>query len=104
MRQLLHGYHQYLLSQRLQSEENVPPRPAMTPPLQRLQPQPRTTPPERLFTGKSEHTCPTFPSRLPSKSVKDSAVKSHCKPVDLDLSGVSDGSVFLPPPSPVKTS
>nr|XP_037278906.1 centrosomal protein of 152 kDa-like [Rhipicephalus microplus] len=104
MRQLLHGYHQYLLTQRLQSEENVPRRPAMTPPLQRLQPQPRTTPPERLFTGKSEHTCPTFPSRLPSKSVKDSAVKSHCKPVDLDLSGVSDGSVFLPPPSPVKTS
>ncbi|XP_075748965.1 uncharacterized protein LOC119172040 isoform X2 [Rhipicephalus microplus] len=104
MRQLLHGYHQYLLTQRLQSEENIPPRPAMTPPLQRLQPQPHTTPPERLFTGKSEHTCPTFPSRLPSRSVKDSAVKSHCKPVDLDLSGVSDGSVFLPPPSPVKTS
>uniref|UniRef100_L7LUY7 Uncharacterized protein n=1 Tax=Rhipicephalus pulchellus TaxID=72859 RepID=L7LUY7_RHIPC len=104
MRQLLHGYHQYLLTQRLQSDENIPPRPVATPPLQRLQPQPRTTPPERLFTGKSEHARSMFPSRLTSRSVKDSAVKSHSKPVDLDLSGVSDGSVFLPPPSPVKTS
>uniref|UniRef100_A0A224YVH8 Centrosomal protein CEP152 n=1 Tax=Rhipicephalus zambeziensis TaxID=60191 RepID=A0A224YVH8_9ACAR len=104
MRQLLHGYHQYLLTQQLQSDENIPPRPVATPPLQRLQPQPRTTPPERLFTGKSEHARSMFPSRLTSRSVKDSAVKSHSKPVDLDLSGVSDGSVFLPPPSPIKTS
>lgn len=104
MRQLLHGYHQYLLTQQLQSDENIPPRPAATPPLQRLQPQPRTTPPERLFTGKSEHARSMFPSRLASRSVKDSAAKSHSKPVDLDLSGVSDGSVFLPPPSPIKTS
>ncbi|KAL1426361.1 hypothetical protein MTO96_003370 [Rhipicephalus appendiculatus] len=104
MRQLLHGYHQYLLTQQLQSDENIPPRPVATPPLQRLQPQPRTTPPERLFTGKSEHARSMFPSRLTSRSVKDSAVKSYSKPVDLDLSGVSDGSVFLPPPSPVKTS
>lgn len=110
MRQLLHGYHQYLLTQapfqqrQLHSNENIPPRAAATPPLQRLQPQPRTTPPERLFTGKSEHAREMFPSRLASRSAKEAMVKSHSKPVDLNLSGVSDGSVFLPPPSPIKTS
>lgn len=105
MRQLLHGYHQYLLTQaQLQSDENIPPRAAATPPLQRLQPQPRTTPPERLFTGKSEHVRSMLPPHLASRSTKESMAKLHSKPVDLDLSGVSDGSVFLPPPSPVKTS
>ncbi|XP_065307447.1 centrosomal protein of 152 kDa-like [Dermacentor albipictus] len=110
MRQLLRGYHEYLLTQapfqqgQLHSNENIPPRMAATPPLQRLQPQPRTTPPERLFTRKSEHAREMFPSRLASRSAKEAMVKSHSKPLDLNLSEVSDGSVFLPPPSPIKTS
>ncbi|KAH6931632.1 hypothetical protein HPB50_026141 [Hyalomma asiaticum] len=92
MRQLLHGYHQYLLTQaQLQSDENIPPRAAATPPLQRLQPQPRTTPPERLFAGKSEHVRSMLPPHLASRSTKESMAKLHSKPVDLDLSVVLIG-------------
>lgn len=113
MRQLLLGYHQYLLTQPPSpqqepspcSDENIPPRQAATPPLQRLpQPRPRTTPPERLFTGKPGQAT-TVPAFHPVRSAKEPAAKPQFKPLELDLSGVSDGSVFLSPPAPVvKTS
>lgn len=116
MRQLLLGYHQYLLTQprslpqqQEQSpcgDENIPPRQASTPPLQRLpQPRPRTTPPERLFTGKPGQAT-SVPAFRPVWSAKEpTTAKPHLKPLELDLSGVSDGSVFLSPPAPVvKTS
>lgn len=109
MHQLLRGYHQYLLTQaplqqgRSQSVENIPPRATATPPLQHLQPQPRTTPPERLFSKKPEHMHTMPPPRF-TKSMKDSVAKSRSKPLELDLFGASDGSALLPPPSPIKTS
>lgn len=113
MRQLLLGYHQYLLTQPPSpqqepspcGDENIPPRQAATPPLQRLpQPRPRTTPPERLFTGKPGQATTVPASRL-VRSAKEPTAKPQLKPLELDLSGVSDGSVFLSPPAPtVKTS
>ncbi|XP_077483208.1 centrosomal protein of 152 kDa-like [Amblyomma americanum] len=109
MHQLLRGYHQYLLTQaplqqgRSQSVENIPPRATATPPLQHLQPQPRTTPPERLFSKKPEHTHTVPPPRF-TTTTKDSVAKSRLKPSEFDLFGMSDGSVFLAPPSPIKMS
>lgn len=115
MRQLLLGYHQYLLTQPSAppqqerspcGDENIPPRQATTPPLQRLpQPRPRTTPPERLFTGKPGQAT-TVPPFRPVRTAKEpTTAKPQLKPLELDLSGVSDGSVFLSPPAAVvKTS
>lgn len=129
IRQLLHGYHQFLVAQRSLGSVEVAVgncrnrKESKSPARFQSRPVPRTTPPEKPFADKdkppqrlksglnekphSRQGCgkPLFSVNTGSRDYtakhSENAGLRGTTPTELDLSAMSDGSVFLSPPGRV---